>query len=125
MLYCSETCQKAAWKKHRRRCRRASKQEETLLLEDDQNTDFDASLTYASRFMPNIKSLELIISSNDGGETDDTEGVILTAAVLQTFLEQNKGRLDSVLWETEDPDVINAGKMTMPIFPLRFNLSGI
>ncbi|KAL9184171.1 hypothetical protein ACHAXT_002257 [Thalassiosira profunda] len=111
MLYCSETCQKAAWKKHRRRCRRASKRENTLLLEDDQNPDFDASLTYASKYKPNVKHVEIVINYDDD-ETDETKGVVLTAETLQTFLELNRGRLESVYWEMDDPEVSSAGEKT-------------
>ena len=95
VYYCSEQCQRSAWKSHEKRCRRKSDKKDTLIV-NDKVPNFDWALNYASKYMQNLKHVTLAcvaLRSND-----DLSAITLTADTLQSFLECNRGQLESMDW---------------------------
>ena len=99
VLYCSEQCQRSAWKSHEKRCRRKSNKMDTLLLDDRKVKDFDMALNYASKYMKNLRHVEVRLRDDHYGIE---EGVKYTADTLQTFLKANKGQLETLQWSMDN-----------------------
>ncbi|KAL9188889.1 hypothetical protein ACHAXT_011379 [Thalassiosira profunda] len=98
-LYCSEACQKAANRSHRRICSIVSELPSqdadrlALAYDRDKLMDLDAGLRYGAKYMDNLKHLEL---SFEKMGTDDS--FKLSTKHLSSLLRSKKGALESVFW---------------------------
>ena len=105
ILYCSRECQKLAWSSHKNRCRRKSNKASKLILNENiQN--FDLVLSYASRYMKNLKYVNFTLwdlHCNVGH-------IVLSAGALQSFLQSNGGKLDKLVW-TIDSDIVSFARI--------------
>ena len=103
-LYCSEQCQRSAWKLHKKRCRRASIQTDTLTLDLERLADFNAALNYSAKYM-RLKHVDLMINRKD-----NEEEIKLTAETLQSFLRPAaKKRPSNLFLQTKGPQRDSAG----------------
>jgi len=98
ILYCSRECQKLAWPSHKHRCRRKSNNADMLVVKDEQVFDIDRVLSYASRYMHNLKHLHLRLN-----EYCMVGNNIISSNRIQSFLSSNAGQLDSLTfgWEMD------------------------
>lgn len=90
-IYCSISCQKAAWRSHRRTCRQISNKMEILALDDSEMKDFDHILLYAQKYMTSINHCELRLA-------DDHKGHGVSQEVLTSFLKSKRGQLETLYW---------------------------
>ena len=106
ILYCSRECQKLAWPSHKNRCRRKSNKASKLILNENiQN--FDLVLSYASRYMKNLKYVNLSIRDTEHSAYDIT----LSAGALRSFLQTNRGQIEKFVWsmDTNRSRYVSAG----------------
>ncbi|KAL9184804.1 hypothetical protein ACHAXT_002581 [Thalassiosira profunda] len=96
-LYCSDACQKAASRSHRRICdiisELPSRDSDRLNLEYDKDkmVDLDAGLRYGTKYMGNLKHLQI----------DGSDVAKLSEKRLSSLLRSKRGDLDSVVWRTD------------------------
>ena len=95
ILYCSRECQKLAWPSHKKRCRTKSNKASKLIL-NEKVQNFDLVLSYASRYMKNLKHVNISVDSDhDIGE------VVISTEALQSFLQLNRGQLETFVWKLD------------------------
>ncbi|KAL9187207.1 hypothetical protein ACHAXT_001310 [Thalassiosira profunda] len=98
-LYCSAACQKAASRSRRRICDivselpRRDANRLALAYDRDKMVDLDAGLRYATKYMDNVKHLQINLEKMS---KDDTAK--LSAKQLSSLLGSKKGALNSVFW---------------------------
>ena len=107
ILYCSRECQKLAWPSHKHRCRRKSNNAKKLMLNENVQ-NFDLVLSYASRYMKNLKYVNLSLDVDDS----DARNFMLSANTLQSFLQSNRGQLETFVWrmDTNISQYVSKGK---------------
>ncbi|KAL9188867.1 hypothetical protein ACHAXT_011357 [Thalassiosira profunda] len=102
-LYCSEACQKAASRSHRRICNiiseLPSRDADRLTLEYDRDkmVDLDAGLRYATKHMSNLKHLQINLREMANGDA-----LKLSTKQLSSLLRSKKGALDSLFLTSDD-----------------------
>ncbi|KAL9190465.1 hypothetical protein ACHAXT_007676 [Thalassiosira profunda] len=102
-LYYSAACQEAARGSHKRICNISSqlprRGADTLVLEYDKDklVDLDAGLRYATKYMYNLKHLQINLT-----EMAENDTIKLSAKHLSSLLRSKKGKLESIFWLSED-----------------------
>ncbi|KAL9188888.1 hypothetical protein ACHAXT_011378 [Thalassiosira profunda] len=110
-LYCSAACQKKARGSHQRICNISaqlpSRDSTGLLLEYDRDklVDLDAGLRYGTKYMDELKHLEIDLTN-----MGDDATIILSAKQLSSLLKAKKGALHSFFWASSlygiyEPDI--------------------
>ena len=102
-IYCSVECQETAWKSHQRICNiishlPASDSDKLVLKYDNENhsetNDFDAGLRYATKYMDNLKHVEIDVPWTK----KEKEKLKLSKKKVSSFFRSTAGSLDSVSW---------------------------
>ena len=102
-IYCSVDCQKLAWKSHQRICNiishlPASDSDKLVLKYDGDNhattNDFDAGLRYATKYMDNLKHVEVVVP----WRTKENEKLKLSKKKVSSLFKSTAGSLDSLSW---------------------------
>ncbi|KAL9178270.1 hypothetical protein ACHAXT_001698 [Thalassiosira profunda] len=102
-LYCSDACQKAASRSHRRICgiisELPSRDSDRLNLEYDKDkmVDLDAGLRYGTKYMGNLKHLAIKIEEMASGDA-----IKLSTKQLSSLLKSKRRALESVVFSLSD-----------------------
>jgi len=96
VFYCSRECQKLAWSSHKHRCRRKSSNAKKLIL-NEKIQNFDLVLSYASRYMKNLKYVNFTLWDLHC----DVGHIALSVEALQSFFRSSKGTLEKLVWTTD------------------------
>ena len=118
-IYCSVACQESARKSHTRICQIISKlppkDADAVVIHHEQITDFNAGIRYATKYMDNLKHVEINTRFDVGMRSEYEEGwanIKLTAKKLSSLVRSKKDTLDSFFWFSEDYDHDHFHKIT-------------
>lgn len=124
-IYCSVECQETAWKSHQRICNiishlPACDSDKLVLKYDGENhaktNDFDASLRYATKYMDNLKHVEVVVP----WRTKENEKLKLSKKKVSSLFKSTAGSLDSLLWSgSETVGVTDDTLVWMDLFDLK------
>jgi len=85
-----------------------------LVVSEDQVFDIDRVLSYASRYMKNLKHIQIKLLHN-------LDKTVMSAEVLQSFLHLRKGNLESLVWgRYPSTDFTNGGKVWTELHGLKY-----